>query len=140
VEREGKLDPEVAVGYVLQAARGLKFAHDHGMVHRDVKPENLLLNDQGIVKVADLGLVKRAHTNEESTAQGTGKAQSAHQTMADYAMGTPAYMPPEQAADAAHGDVRADIYSLGCTLYDLVTGRPPFEGKTVEEVLTKHQR
>lgn len=150
VEREGKLDPEVAVGYVLQAARGLKFAHDHGMVHRDVKPENLLLNAHGIVKVADLGLVKRAKTTTTTTDDNAGSATDASrtakpganagQTLADYAMGTPAYMPPEQASDAANVDLRADIYSLGCTLYDLVTGRPPFVGKTVEEVLTKHAR
>src|SRR5437763_508331 len=68
VQDDGKGGPEVAVGYVLQAARGLKFAHDHGLIHRDVKPENLLLNDQGVVKVADLGLVKRANSLEQLTA------------------------------------------------------------------------
>ncbi len=139
VKENGKLDPEVAVGYVLQAARGLKFAHDHGMVHRDVKPDNLLLNDDGIVKVADLGLVKRAGVSETAPTANVldGGAGS---TQINMSMGTPAYMPPEQAMDAAHVDQRADIYSLGCTLYDLLTGRPPFVGHTGMEVITKHAR
>jgi eukaryotic-like serine/threonine-protein kinase len=143
VKETGQLDPEAAVGYVLQAARGLKFAHDHGLIHRDIKPDNLLLNDEGIVKVADLGLVKRLGTAESNSsgngheaAHGNGK--SVAQTQPSVAMGTPAYMPPEQARDASGVDARADIYSLGCTLYDLLTGRPPFVGETVEELLTQH--
>ena len=136
VHAEGKLDPEVAVGYVLQAARGLRFAHDHGLIHRDVKPDNLLLNDQGIVKVADLGLVKQAGQDRDvdgGTAAGSGArcvgGTAGEQTQFNISMGTPAYMPPEQARDAAHVDQRADIYSLGCTLYDLLTGHPPFNGQ-----------
>jgi hypothetical protein len=147
VSRDGKLDPEAAVGYALQAARGLKFAHDQGLIHRDVKPDNLLLNTQGIVKVADLGLVKKRGLSEipsgnlAAGGRGTSKleqAQSANSTGFDMSMGTPAYMAPEQARDAATVDGRADIYSLGCTLYDLLTGRPPFSGKTALEVITKH--
>ena len=140
VREAGKLDPESSAGYVLQAAHGLKFAHDHGMIHRDIKPENLLLNDQGIVKVADLGLVKRSGTDETQitgVAHGSGSNDSTQMNMS---MGTPAYMAPEQAVDAAHVDQRADIYSLGCTLYDLLTGRPPFMGRSAIEVITKHQR
>jgi hypothetical protein len=143
VEEHGKVDVEQAVGFVLQAARGLKYAHDHGLIHRDIKPENLLLNDHGIVKVADLGLVKRANVNETSVpsrAVGTSGAHDSGKTEANMSMGTPAYMSPEQAADAARVDQRADIYSLGCTLYDLLTGRPPFTGHTAQEVITKHQR
>ena len=143
VTSEGKLDAEVAAGYTLQAARGLQFAHEHGMIHRDVKPENLLLNDQGIVKVADLGLVKRANTNDTALT-GVPKAikpgSSVHTTQFNVSMGTPAYMPPEQARDAARVDQRADIYSLGCTLYDLLVGHPPFSGTTAVEVITKHAR
>lgn len=146
LRRDGKLDAEVAVGYVLQAARGLKFGHDMGMVHRDVKPDNLLINDQGIVKVADLGLVKIPLTpdSEEEAlaaeaARDPGSAAGSHMaTRVGVAVGTPTYMSPEQARDAAHVDARADVYSLGCTLYVLLTGKPPFEGKTVVEVLTKH--
>ncbi len=155
LEQKGRLDVEEAVGYILQAARGLKFAHDHGMVHRDIKPDNLMLNEQGIVKVADLGLVKTpdadvAERQREQELDRSGKdrpplppsgsrlAASAHVTMAGAAMGTPAYMAPEQASDAASVDHRADIYSLGCTLYTLVTGQPVFTGKTIMEVMTKH--
>jgi hypothetical protein len=139
VKSEGAIDPETAAGYVLQAARGLKFAHDHGMVHRDVKPENLLLNDQGVVKVADLGLVKRAGAKDTITAGNAAPgAADVRTTQAHVFFGTPFYMAPEQAKDAANVDARADIYSLGCTLYALLTGRPPFTGKTVVEVLSKH--
>src|SRR5436305_1434656 len=71
--KEGKLDPEVAVGYILQAARGLQYAHDHGMVHRDVKPANMMINDNGIVKVADLGLVKTPAAAEAEAAAEAGE-------------------------------------------------------------------
>ena len=151
IRKEGKLDPEVAVGYILQAARGLQYAHDHGMVHRDVKPANLILNDNGIVKVADLGLVKTPAAAEAEAAAEAGEnaspsdrsaslaAATASVTLNNVAMGTPAYMAPEQAANAAGVDHRADIYSLGCSLYVLLTGRPPFEGASALEVITKHK-
>jgi len=151
VREKGRLDVEEAVGYILQAARGLKYAHDQSMIHRDIKPENLLLNRQGAVKVADLGLVKTPQVAEADEAAAAGKAPpenipsgssgpgSGQITLADVAIGTPSYMAPEQAKDAAHVDARADIYSLGCTLYVLVTGRPPFEGRSVPEILSKHQ-
>ena len=151
VRKEGKLDPEVAVGYILQAARGLQYAHDHGMVHRDVKPANMMVNDNGIVKVADLGLVKTPAAAEaeaaaearESAAPSDRSASlaaaTANVTLNNVAMGTPAYMAPEQAANAAGVDHRADIYSLGCSLYVLLTGRPPFEGASALEVITKHK-
>jgi serine/threonine protein kinase/phage FluMu protein Com len=143
VAREGRLDPEVAVGYALQAARGLKYGHDMGMVHRDVKPENLLLNEHGIVKVADLGLVKIPYAEEIDSGPGEDGpvlAKGLNQvTRAGSAVGTPTYMAPEQARDSANVDARADIYSLGCTLYVLLTGKPPFEGRTAVEVITKHQ-
>lgn len=148
VDKEGRLDPITAVTYVLQAARGLKFAHDHGLIHRDVKPENLLLNSHGVVKVADLGLVKRSGSSELTHAQGIGSPQpgsaaagsASGATQLNASMGTPAYMSPEQVRDAGKVDHRADIYSLGCTLYDLITGRPPFSGRTAVEVMTKHQK
>lgn len=151
VRKEGKLDPEVAVGYILQAARGLQYAHDHGMVHRDVKPANMMINDNGIVKVADLGLVKTPAAAEAEAAAEAGEnaapsdrsaslaAATTSVTLNNVAMGTPAYMAPEQAANAAGVDHRADIYSLGCSLYVLLTGRPPFEGATALEVITKHK-
>jgi serine/threonine protein kinase len=153
VRQKTRLDVEEAAGYVLQAARGLKFAHDQSLIHRDVKPENLLLNRHGVVKVADLGLVKTPEVAAAEADAATAGAVSptptaapiptaddpGRITRANVAMGTPAFMAPEQARDAARVDARADIYSLGCTLYDLVTGRPPFEGRTVMEIMTKHQ-
>lgn len=143
VRSQGKLDPETAVGYILQAARGLKHAHDRGMIHRDVKPDNLLLDDQGLVKVADLGLVKtpsmqRADDQLSGNSRNGLSALPNDMTGARIALGTPAYMSPEQCRDAATVDQRADIYSLGCTLYVLVTGRPPFQGTTDVELMTKH--
>jgi eukaryotic-like serine/threonine-protein kinase len=151
VRQEGKLDSEVAIGYILQAARGLQFAHEHGMVHRDVKPANMMVSDTGIVKVADLGLVKTpadaaaeiaAEAGDNLSLQGKSgslAASTAGVTLHNIAMGTPAYMAPEQATNAAGVDHRADIYSLGCSLYVLLTGRPPFEGATAMEVITKHK-
>jgi serine/threonine protein kinase len=143
VRSQGKLDPETAVGYILQAARGLKHAHDRGMIHRDVKPDNLLLDEHGLVKVADLGLVKTptSNRNDDELAENSGSGLDTlpnNVTGARIALGTPAYMSPEQCRDAATVDQRADIYSLGCTLYVLVTGRPPFNGKTDVELMTKH--
>lgn len=153
IKREGKLDERVAVGYVLQAARGLQFAHNQGMVHRDVKPANLMLSELGVVKVTDLGLVKtpelakQLDEAEAAMAGGDAAGKSASQlaastaqiTHVNIAMGTPAYMAPEQATNAAGVDHRADIYALGCTLYVMLTGRPPFEGASALEVITKHK-
>src|SRR5207253_1633943 len=112
------------------------------LVHRDVKPDNLLLNEHGVVKIADLGLVRSlAEEAADVTIAEPGAARqvlTAEVTQADATLGTPSYMAPEQARDAATVDHRADVYSLGCTLYMLLTGRPVFEGETVLEVLAKH--
>ena len=107
---------------ILQASRGLKFAHDHGMVHRDIKPANLMLTSDGMVKVADMGLVKTYSADElpeggEMDVQSMVLASARSQVTAfGSSMGTPAYMSPEQSVDAINVDKRADIYSLGCTL------------------------
>ncbi len=140
---QGPLAVPTAVGYILQAARGLKFAHEQGMVHRDIKPDNLLLNEQGLIKVADLGLVKTPETvdspsNGEAAAPGSPPPASVQVTHAGLSLGTPAYMSPEQGRSASRVDHRADIYSLGCTLYVLLTGQQPFRGKTANEVIIKH--
>ena len=141
VQATGPLDPKLAAGYALQAARGLQFAHRNGMVHRDVKPANLLLSNEGVVKVADLGLVKipdQMDPESDVGASTSGMASGTQVTMQGTAVGTPAYMAPEQSTDAAAVDHRADIYSLGCTLFYLLTGRPPFDGSVISEVLEQH--
>ncbi|MEM9827125.1 MAG: serine/threonine-protein kinase, partial [Planctomycetota bacterium] len=144
VKAKGRLPPRLAATYVLQAARGLAIAHRSGMVHRDIKPANLLLTDEGVVKVADLGLVKIPDLPETSSGdEGTSSvlqsaASGTEVTMQGTAVGTPAYMAPEQVIDAAAVDHRADIYSLGCTLYCLLTGKPPYPGSQVSEVLDGH--
>ncbi len=132
IRLDGPLDVETAVGYALQAARGLKHAHDRGIIHRDVKPDNLLLDKHGVVKVADLGLVKTpdlsAHQDRLSDSTDSGlHTIPPDMTGVRMALGTPAYMAPEQCRDATAVDHRADVYSLGCTLYALLTGRQPFD-------------
>lgn len=141
VKTKGRMLPDVALKVILQAARGLRHAHQAGMVHRDVKPENLMLSDDGFVKVADLGLVKVVGDSDEQRSEEDSQQSQcdAELTNAESAMGTPAYMSPEQAEAAADVDDRSDMYSLGCTLYTLVTGDPPFVGSTVNEVITKHK-
>lgn len=143
---KGKLPPKLAATLILQASRGLKFAHDHGMVHRDIKPANLMLTNDGLLKIADLGLVKTpqsddAKSEDQDDVQSMMLASAKSQvTIVGASMGTPAYMSPEQAEDAASVDKRADIYSLGCTFYALLTGKPPFDGQTLLEVITKHRQ
>jgi len=149
-KNKGKVPCDLAAGYILQAARGLKFAHDRGMIHRDIKPDNLMLNNQGVVKVADLGLVRTPGAEEKPLSEQPpapvpnrpasvrSLSDLSNVTMANQAMGTPSFMAPEQARDATKVDQRADIYSLGCTLYVLVTGKPVFSGKTPLEVMTRH--
>ncbi|MEM6691815.1 MAG: serine/threonine-protein kinase, partial [Planctomycetota bacterium] len=144
VKSKGRLDPRVAAGYILQAARGIAIAHQHGMVHRDIKPANLLLSEEGVVKVADLGLVKIPDMPDAESEFAEGYFHSStsgtDMTMQGTAVGTPAYMAPEQNSDATSVDHRADIYSLGCTLCYLLTGRPPFGGKEISDVLAQHAR
>ncbi|MGL4555204.1 MAG: protein kinase domain-containing protein, partial [Gemmataceae bacterium] len=106
--------------------------------------DNLMLNEQGVVKVADLGLVRTPGLEEKpaeevaGVSSAVGLASLSGVTLAGQAMGTPSYMAPEQARDATSVDQRADVYSLGCTLYVMITGRPVFEGKTALEVMTRH--
>lgn len=150
IKSKGKLPPKLAATLILQASRGLKFAHDHGMVHRDIKPANLMMTTDGLVKIADLGLVKTPSPEDEGLTRNSEEIEKdtqsmmlesarSHVTQVGASMGTPAYMSPEQAEDAANVDKRADIYSLGCTFYALLTGKPPYDGKTMVEVITKHR-
>jgi WD40 repeat protein/tRNA A-37 threonylcarbamoyl transferase component Bud32 len=131
VRARGRLPAAEACDYVRQAALGLQHAHECGMVHRDVKPANLILTVAGQVKVLDLGLARLVREG--------GPAGTA--TAAGLVVGTPDYMAPEQVADSHAADIRADVYSLGCTLYHLLAGHPPFpEGSPVEKLLAHQQR
>ena len=140
IREKGRLEPRLAVSYAVQAARGLQFAHSHGMVHRDIKPANLLLTSDGVIKVADLGLVKIPDHGDTDSEQdeAVDLASGTQVTMQGTAVGTPAYMAPEQSADAAGVDARADIYSLGCTLFFMLAGHPPFEGTVVSDIKEQH--
>jgi formylglycine-generating enzyme required for sulfatase activity/tRNA A-37 threonylcarbamoyl transferase component Bud32 len=132
VKRHGPLPVAHACYFIYQAALGLQYAHEKGMVHRDIKPGNLILARQGrraVVKVLDFGLAKASR--EEPIDKGL--------THEGQMLGTPDYIAPEQSLDAAKADIRADIYSLGCTLYYLLTGGPPFPGPSLYEVLQAHQ-
>lgn len=143
IKQKGRLPPKEAATYILHAARGLKFAHDHGMIHRDIKPANLMLTNDCLVKVADLGLVKTptlAEDERTQTPEDTNvmiASARTHVTGAATTLGTPAYMSPEQAEDAHSVDQRADIYSLGCTFYALLVGKPPFGSMSALEILSK---
>ena len=117
VRRVGPLDVANACDIVRQAAVGLQHAHEHGLVHRDVKPSNLMLTTTGVVKVLDLGLA-RLQVEECSDGDATASGQI---------MGTADYMAPEQGSNPRDADARADVYALGCTLYFFLAGRPPFD-------------
>ena len=131
VKTKGPLPIAHACYFIHQAALGLQHAHERGMVHRDIKPANLILARDGkkaIVKVLDFGLAKV--TSEGQTDSGL--------TREGQMLGTPDYIAPEQIRDAQSADIRADIYSLGCTLYYLLTGGPPFRGEHLWDVYQAH--
>jgi serine/threonine protein kinase len=134
VASNGPLSIDQAIACMIQAARGLGSAHEKGIVHRDIKPANLMLDTSGVVRVLDLGLARLV---EASGIFGGNTADSL--TQSGSYMGTVDYSAPEQADDAKTVDHRADIYSLGCTLYFLVAGRPPFEGDSLIKKLMAHQ-
>jgi hypothetical protein len=131
LKSQDRLPVDKAVDYVAQAAEGLQYAHDNGICHRNIKPENLFVSTQGVVKITDLGMAKIEEPEESSG--GGGKL-----TMQGQIMGTVEYMAPEQALDSHSADHRADIYSLGCTLYRLVTGKPPYTGDSPMKKLIAH--
>lgn len=126
--QKGQIPFAYAWAIIRQAVEGLAEAHKHGIVHRDVKPGNLLLANDGHVKVADLGLAIIAGKREDSPSK------------LEVSAGTSAYLAPEQAGDPANVDFRADIYALGATLYHALTGRLLFEGRSALELIMKHLR
>ncbi len=129
VHRVGPLDTHQACEIARQAALGLQYVHEHGLVHRDVKPSNLMLTSEGEIKILDLGLA-RFHLDQpwDDELAGTSRAVGGEMTATDQAMGTADYMAPEQVTNCRDVDIRADIYGLGCTLYKLLSGRTPFSG------------
>jgi serine/threonine-protein kinase len=130
VKDKGPLSIPLAREYARQTALALAHAHDKGMVHRDIKPSNLLVTREGQIKLLDLGLVRWQ----------TGADGDSFNTMTDsgVVIGTPDYLAPEQARRSHDVDIRADLYSLGCTLYFLLTGCPPFPGGTLGEKIAHH--
>lgn len=131
VRQGGVMPPRQAVQAIMQAARGLAYAHAQGIVHRDIKPSNLLIDREGVVRVLDLGLARIDQADDASMMDGLTKTGSV--------MGTVDYMAPEQAMDSKTADARSDIYSLGCTLFFLVTGQCVYGGDTVVKRLLAHR-
>jgi serine/threonine protein kinase len=131
VQTEGPLDPARAVAIARQIARGLASAHAQGIVHRDLKSENVIVSDRdavAVVKILDFGISKIAEFDEGGSPL----------TSEGVVMGTPHYMAPELLRGADLADARADLYALGCVLYELLTGTLPFSGRTAMEVAYKH--
>lgn len=132
VKDKGPLPIEQACDYIRQAALGLQHAFDKGMVHRDIKPHNLLLAKTGTIKILDMGLARVIRPDGE-------EASSSTLTREGSVMGTLDYIAPEQAMDSHTADIRADLYSLGCTFYFLLTGKVPFPGGDALAKLMKHK-
>jgi serine/threonine protein kinase len=149
VKQSGPLPVDEAREYIRQAAVGLQYIHEHGMVHRDIKPSNLMVSGRVVsselcgtthhslltthqLKILDLGLARLQR-------RGGGETSSAITGSNTMMIGTVDYMAPEQAIDSHAVDIRADVYSLGCTLFYLLTGQPPFPGGTEAEKLVRHQ-
>ena len=125
LRRDGRLSEALSLYIGREVAKGLGHAHSRGILHRDVKPENIMLAKSGAVKLADLGLAKFLEDSQRITAEGI-------------AVGTPHYISPEQARALKETDHRTDLYSLGATLFHIVTGRLPFEGDNGAEVMKRH--
>ncbi len=125
MDEAGSLPERQALEIGLQTARALECAHRHGIIHRDIKPANILIDKRGVAKLADLGLAKQVGGETRLTQTGV-------------TMGSPDYISPEQAGAGGDVDIRGDIYSLGVSLFHMVTGRPPFDGPSAIAIMTKH--
>jgi len=127
LDRERQLPVDESLRITRDVAAALSHAHNQGVVHRDIKPENILLDESGEAMVADFGIARALTVATDSGVTESGVA-----------VGTPEYMSPEQAAASATVDQRSDIYSLGCVLYEMLAGHPPFGGETPQEVMARH--
>ena len=133
VEKKGPLHVATACEYIRQTASGMQYAHQRGMIHRDIKPQNLMLTrDKATIKILDLGLARLTGADGDLTG-GTQITQDGA------IIGSLDFMSPEQAASPHKVDLRADIYSIGCTFYYLLTGRVPFPGGTMMEKIALHR-
>jgi serine/threonine-protein kinase len=131
IERQGAVDIETVARIMTGMGEALAFAEAHKIVHRDIKPDNIMMTGNGLVKLADLGLA--LHTDSEEAVVGAGKDEQGRSKV----MGTPLYMAPEQAR-AQPVDHRADQYALGATLYHMLTGRPPYTGESAKAIMRAH--
>jgi tRNA A-37 threonylcarbamoyl transferase component Bud32 len=134
----GPLSAPEACSIARQAALGLQHADEKGLTHRDVKPDNLMLTPDGTVKVLDFGLARLGPEAEAVADGATPAPEGGRLTAVGTVMGTPDYLAPEQATDAQNADTRADLYSLGCTLYRMLTGQVPFPGGGTLDKLLAH--
>ena len=134
VATNGPLDAEEAADIIRQVSNGLQHAHEQGMVHRDIKPHNLIITADGTVKILDFGLARFA-MNVDPQSQ---FSESVGLTAANLTLGTPDFIAPEQANDARSADIRSDIYSLGCTFYFCLTGQTPFPSGSSLEKISSH--
>jgi serine/threonine-protein kinase len=127
LDKLGKLTIGDTLHVIIRAADALQHAHELNLIHRDIKPDNILVTSKGVIKVSDLGLAKQTDEDMSMTQSGAG-------------LGTPYYMSPEQACDAKHVDRRSDVYALGCTFYHFLTGQLPFKAdSTLELILAKEK-
>jgi tRNA A-37 threonylcarbamoyl transferase component Bud32/WD40 repeat protein len=133
IKKNGPVTVEQAISYMQQAAKGLAFAHGKSIVHRDIKPANLLVDVEGTVKILDMGLARLDDGASANAEANQGLTQTGQ------VMGTVDYMAPEQAFDTHRADAKADVYSLGCTLYRILTGQNAYSGDTVVQKILAHR-